>query len=196
MNLPDNHATLEKTPEKRLPLLDAVPKTIPRYANTLWYGLGGFTLLAFFLLVASGVWMVAAGMDWVHTSAWGHYVHAVHFWSAQAFMLFLLLHFLRVFFTGAYRKPREFTWMTGVLLMIMAIITGLMGYITRADWSAQWHAFEAKDLLNAAHIGGLVNVLNYQLVFGLHTAAIPLVMIALMVVHFILVRLHGVARPY
>ncbi len=189
--------------QERLPILEAVPKSIPRYANGILYGLGGFTLLCFMLLAASGIYMVALGSGHPgfvsghpELASFSHFVRAVHYWSAQFFMLFMFLHLLRVFFTGAYRRPREVTWMIGVLMMVMAIITGLLGYISRADWSAQWHAVSAKDLFNAAHAGTLLNVLDYPLVFGLHVAVSPLIMIGLMAVHFVLIRLHGVARPY
>ncbi len=101
--------------------------------------LGEFALYTFVLLVATGIWLtfvyeaseahayssvVALSRD----APIGYLMRQVHHWSAVTFVAAILLHMARIFFTAAFRKPRELNWVIGLLMLILASLTGFTGY--------------------------------------------------------------------
>ncbi len=101
--------------------------------------LGEFALYAFVLLLATGLWLTFV-YDASPAGAYrsvaalspaapiGYLMRQVHHWSAVVFVAAILLHMARVYFTGAFRKPRELNWVVGLLLLILASLTGFTGY--------------------------------------------------------------------
>ncbi len=101
--------------------------------------LGEFALYAFVLLVATGVWLTfvytadeRTAFDSVVALSRGmpvgYVIRQVHHWSAVFFVAAILVHMARIFFTAAYRAPRELNWTVGVLMLILASLTGFTGY--------------------------------------------------------------------
>ncbi len=172
-----------------------LPRELPEYAFGLLYTLGSLTASSFVVLVVSGILMAANGPQWWTVSAIGFFVRGVHFWAVQAFFFFMVLHLLRVYFSGAWRGGREKTWLLGTLSLLVAIPTAFTGYLMRGDFYSQWNAVQAKDGLNAMGLAWF-NVLNAGQMYGLHVVVLPLTLSALIALHITLIRVKGVVPPY
>jgi len=172
-----------------------LPTELPEYAFGFLYTLGSLTASSFVILVLSGVIMAANGPQWWTISPVGFFMRGVHFWAVQAFFFFLILHLLRVFFSGAWRGGRERTWLLGALSLLVAIPTAFTGYLMRGDFFSQWNAVQAKDGLNALGLAWF-NVLDAGQMYGLHVVVFPLVLGTLIALHIVLIRVKGVVPPY
>jgi len=100
---------------------------------------GEFALYAFGLLVATGIWLTfvyddsparayASVVALSRDAPVGYLMRQVHHWSAVTFVAAILVHMARIFFTAAFRKPREINWVVGILLLVLASLTGFTGY--------------------------------------------------------------------
>ena len=109
------------------------------YPDHWSFYLGEFALYCFVLLVATGVWLTfvfdateAGAFDSVvalgRTAPIGYFIRQVHHWSAVVFVAAIIVHMGRIFFTAAYRKPREINWVIGIVMLMLASITGFTGY--------------------------------------------------------------------
>lgn len=168
----------------------------PAYANKFFYSLGFLSATSFILLVVSGTIMSLNGPNWWLTSSAGKYLRSVHMWSTQAFVLFILLHLLVVFFTSAFKKPRRFTWVLGVFMLLFVLAETEFGFVLRGDFSSQWRSLQGADFYNGSGLGRWLNTLNYKQIYGIHIVAIPLLIIGLLFLHYLLVRFLGIAKPY
>src|SRR5665213_204129 len=161
---------------RKLPLLNALRQTmiaeVPAYANKFIYSLGFLSMTCFVVLIITGIAMVAFGPDWWLTSEVGRYFRSVHLWATQAFVLFMILHLLIVFFSSGFKKPRRLTWVIGALMFVFVLLESEFGYILRGDFSSQWRGLQAADLYNGSGIGAWVNNINYQQIYGIHIVAI------------------------
>lgn len=110
------------------------------YPDHWSFYIGEFALYFFVALVGTGIWLTFA-FDASAANAYGsvlelanrahpigYVVRQIHHWSAVCFLAAILVHLARVFFTGAFRKPRELTWMVGLVMMALASFTGFTGY--------------------------------------------------------------------
>lgn len=170
-------------------------ETVPSYANKIYYSLGFLSMISFVMLVISGVVLVFGGPVWWLTSPVGVFFRSIHLWSVQAFIFFIILHLFIVFSTGAYRPPRQLTWIIGLLMFVLAITTAEFGYILRGDLSSQIKAMHGSEFYGQIGIW-LVNNLNYTQVYGLHVAILPLLIIGLLGLHYLLVKARGIAPPF
>ncbi len=167
----------------------------PQYANRFWYSLGFLAATSFFMLLFTGIVEVFYGSTWWLTKPVGVFFRSVHMWSTQAFVIFILLHLVVVFCTMGYRGPRRISWVLGVIMFFLALMETEFGYALRGDFSTQWRALQGADLYNGAGVGWWINPLNEFKVLGLHTAIVPFVIIAVLGVHYALVRMLGIATP-
>lgn len=177
-------------------LRQSMIQTVPKYGNTFFYSLGFLSMTSFLLLLATGLLMVFYGPTWWLTSGFGGYVRSVHLWATQAFVLFILLHLLVVFFTSGFKKPRRLTWVLGVIMLFTVLAETEFGYVLRGDYSSQWRSLQGADFYNGAGLGHWINALNYHQIYGIHIVLIPLIVIGLLGFHYLLVRLLGIAKPY
>ncbi|MDL2342152.1 MAG: cytochrome b N-terminal domain-containing protein [Patescibacteria group bacterium] len=185
---------------KKHPLVEALNrsmiKDVPSYGNKFFYSLGFLTMIAFVMLIITGVIMSFYGPAWWLTGGVGKYMRSVHLWATQAFVLFMVLHLLIVFFTSGYKKPRRLTWMLGVLMLFVGLAETEFGYALRGDFSSQWRSLQGADFYNGGGIGNVINPLNYKQIYGIHVVVVPLVIIGLLALHYLLVRVLGIAKPY
>ena len=118
-----------------------------RPAYTL--GLGLISLFLFLILVVTGVLLMFyyvpsttqaydRMLDLQGTVAFGIFLRNMHRWSAHGMVAMVLLHMCRVFFTGAYKKPREFNWVIGVVLLLVTLFLSFTGYLLPWDQLAFW----------------------------------------------------------
>ena len=172
-----------------------LPREMPEYAQGFMYMLGSLTASSFVALVLSGILLAMNGpASWSYNGAM-RFVAATHFWAVQAFFFFMMLHLLRVFFTGAWRGGRGLTWLVGATAFLVAIPTAFTGFLLNGDFYSQWNAVQAKDGLNAMGLGW-VNLTNAGQMFGMHVVVMPLVLTVIIGAHITLVRLKSVVPPY
>lgn len=169
---------------------------VPAYANKIFYSLGFLSMICFTLLLGTGLVMAAYGPDWWLLGSVGKYFRSVHLWATQAFILFILLHLMVVFFTSGFKKPRRLTWVIGALMFLFVLAEAEFGYVLRGDFSSQWRALQGADFYNGTGAGAWINNLNYQQIYGIHLVAIPGLIIILLFFHYLLVKVLGIAKPY
>jgi quinol-cytochrome oxidoreductase complex cytochrome b subunit len=187
---------LQKYTRDKMTLDDILPTKLPTYVNSVAYLFGVFTLCSLVMMVITGVIMAAFGPNWYHISGTGRFFNTMHFWGAQLFFGFMVLHLSVKYFLGAFRDGRWKTWMIGVLTMGVAIFTGFTGYLSASTWSSQWHSVQAKDAMNAMGVGGFFFTTNYGQVLTLHVAVFPFVIIVLVVTHILFIRHESPVKPY
>lgn len=191
--------------------IKALEYPVPEHANNLAWSLGGVTAAAFGLLVVTGVLLVQfyapspevanqSVRDMV-TDVWGMgFVRALHFWAAQAMYVTAVLHLLRVFVTGSYKRPREGNWLIGVAmfaLVILALFTGTVLKWDQEGFEALGHNVELGALLGGVGIwfspefADRVPILVR--LYSAHVVIIPGLIIVLVTLHGLLVKRHKIS---
>jgi len=134
----------------------------------------------------------------------GRLMRGLHHWGASMMIVVVVLHMIQVFLYGAYKKPRETTWMVGVVLLLLTLAYGLTGYLLPWDNRAYWGTVvTTKIAAQAPLVGpyltrllggeGSIGVVTFARFFGLHVLLLPPATLLLIAVHIHLVRKHGVA---
>src|ERR1700676_65816 len=133
----------------------------------------------------------------------GSLIRGLHHWGASMMLIIVVLHMLQVFLYGAYKKPREATWMVGVVLLLITLAFGLTGYLLPWDNRAYWGTVVTTQIAGQAPIagqyltrllggaGGVGNV-TFSRFYALHTVLLPPLTLILIGIHIYLVRKHGV----
>lgn len=196
------------------------PVKVNRHTLKPWYtmGLGLITFFLFVILVFTGVLVMFyyvpstsqaydRMLDLRSAVAFGTFTRNMHRWAAHGMVAFVFLHMCRVFFTGAYKKPREFNWVLGVVLFLLTLFSSFTGYLLPWDQLAFW------AITVGASIAGYAPVVGEQMRFlllgdttvgqeallrfyVLHVAVLPLVITLLVAVHFWRIRKDGgLSRP-
>jgi len=134
----------------------------------------------------------------------GRLIRGLHHWGASMMIVVVVLHMTQVFLYGAYKKPREATWMAGAVLLLFTLAYGLTGYLLPWDNRAYWGTVVATQIAGQVPVlgpyltrllggGGAVGVVTFARFYGLHVLLLPPATLFLIVVHVYLVRKHGVA---
>jgi len=180
---------------RNLPLRRLLPDREPSYVSSLLYTMGVLTLASFIVVLASGLILAVGGVQWWHTNTLGSAVNSAHFWGVQAFFLFMAAHALASFFTMAWRGGRGFTWVTGVLAFLLAVVTAFTGFLMMTNWDGQYIAQQAKDAFNAMGIGAVWNVMDVGQQFTLHVVVTSGLLGFIVLIHLGQIRHRGVAPP-
>ncbi len=182
------------------------------------YCLGGLSFFMFLGLTVTGVLLMFYYVPSVERAyqdiqaletnvRFGQLLRNLHRWMAHAMIILVLLHMMRVFYTGAYKPPREFNWVIGVLLFILTLLLSFTGYLLPWDQLAFWAVTVGTTMIGSAPVMG--DESKFLLLGGfevgpaalirfytLHVIALPLVISVFMAVHFWRVRRDGgLARP-
>lgn len=191
---------------------------------TYTWGLGGISFLLFLILTVTGVLLMfyyrptvdlayRDMKDLEYAVTLGKLMRNMHRWAAQAMVVFVILHMMRVFLTGAYKKPREFNWGVGVLLLTLTLFLSFTGYLLPWDQLAIWAVTVGTNMAGATPLLGnegpfgslmgmrINNDVRFTLLGGtmvgentlvrfyvMHCVAVPLVVGALLILHFWRVR--------
>jgi quinol-cytochrome oxidoreductase complex cytochrome b subunit len=134
----------------------------------------------------------------------GPLIRGLHHWGASMMLIIVVLHMIQVFIYGAYKKPREATWMVGVTLLLITLAFGLTGYLLPWDNRAYWGTVVTTQIASQAPIAGpyllrllgsqgAVGNVTFSRFYALHTVLLPPLTIIIIGVHIYLVRKHGVA---
>jgi quinol-cytochrome oxidoreductase complex cytochrome b subunit len=188
------------------------PTTVPRdtLRFSLTWGLGGMAATLVSLQLASGILLkfayeptpVAAyvSIQSIMTELpFGGLVRSLHYWCAHLLVAVILLHLLRVFFTGAFHPPRQFNWVVGLGLIGIVLSANFTGYLLPYDQLAYWAVTVSTGMLEYVPlIGGALQALirggreigpqTLQMFYALHTAVLPILLFGLMAFHFWRVR--------
>lgn len=136
----------------------------------------------------------------------GWLVRGLHHWGATAMVALVILHMLRIIYHGAYKYPRELTWLTGVALLLLTFAFGFTGYLLPWDQKAYWATtvgtrildvipFIGDFLLRAARGGEELSAVTLSRFFGIHVWVLPAVSVLLVAAHLYLVVKIGISAP-
>ena len=198
--------------------------------NKFWYwyplyALGSFSTIAYIVAAVSGALLgfyyapAAANANGQPTIAYeqiafimtelnfGFFLRSLHRWSAQFMVAAVFLHMLRVYFTGAYKEPREVNWLIGIVLLSLTMVFGYTGYLLPWDQLAYWAGQIGVEMsLSIPFIGEWVAQLMFggfslgqatlQRMYILHVFLLPFVVTAVIGIHLALVWMQGIAEPH
>jgi cytochrome b6 len=192
-------------------------KTVPVHRYSHWYFLGGITLFLFVIQVCTGILLLLyyrasaneafESVQYIMTKVqFGWLIRSIHSWAANLMILTAFAHMFSVMFLRAYRKPRELTWLSGMLLLFLALGFGFSGYLL--PWNTL--AFFATKV--GTEVVGQVPLVGRWLVvflrggeevtgatltrfFGFHVALLPGLTTLLLALHLALVQRFGISVP-
>lgn len=171
-------------------------KIVPFYAESYWYAMGGLTFLMFLFLTGSGVVLAILGPYWWLSNPLGLFLKSFHYWSAQGFFFFALLHLFRVWATGSYRGRRILNWWIGLTIFMLAMGENLFGLLARGDWESQFVSMHSDDMLFIQpFFFHLFSPANFTADLTIHMALLPVIIFALILAHIVLLRLQGLSKP-
>ena len=192
-------------------------KVVPVHRQTIWYYFGGMTLFLFGIQVATGILLVLyyrpsaeeafESVQFIMAEVeFGWLIRSIHAWSANLMIATLLIHLLSVYFTQAYRTPRELTWVSGVVLFGLALVFGFSGYLLPWNTLAFFATKVGTDvagqlpgvgqlLLRILRGGDDVTGATLSRFYAIHVAILPLVTFGVLGLHLVLVQKQGMSVP-
>ncbi|MGA3360902.1 MAG: cytochrome b N-terminal domain-containing protein [Solirubrobacteraceae bacterium] len=180
---------------RAMPPEKLLPDGQPVYMSSWIYLFGVLTIAALVIIIGSGVILGLKGPAWWHYTGIGHFFNSVHLWAVELFFFFMVIHLWGKFFMVAWRGGRARTWMSGAIAFLIAIPCAFTGYISQQNFDSQWIATQAKDGLNSTGIGAFFNVLNFGQMYTYHVLLLPVIVVALVAAHILLVRRSGIVPP-
>jgi hypothetical protein len=178
-----------------LPPSKLLPDRQPAYVASWAYVFGVASLAALGVVIVSGFALALGGPDWWHTNPVGHFFNSLHMWSVELFMALLVIHLWAKFWMAAWRGRRALTWMTGVVAFIASVVECFSGYLSQQNFDSQWIATNGKDAFNAVGVGAFFNVMNFGQMLMWHIVLVPIILVAIIGAHVLLVRMRGVSHP-
>ncbi len=189
---------------------------MPNHLKRWWFALGGTPAYLFVVQIVTGILLAFYSQPSPSTAyesvryitdeaTYGWYIRGVHKWAATLMIAAVILHQMRVFFTGAYRRPREVNWLIGMGLLLCTLMTGFTGYSLVYEQLSYWGATVGANIADGVplvgHIvkkmllaGDAYNERTLPRFFILHAAVLPVTMTVLLILHIALIRLHGVTE--
>ncbi len=167
----------------------------PPYANNFFFTIGVYLLLLFAVLVVTGIIMLIFGPYWWDLTSTGTFFRSVHLWAAEAFVTLMFLHLFVNFCTSAFRKKR-LMWMIGSVMLMLVLLEFAFGVGFGGSLYGQVNEQAGADLWNGMGLGYWINPMNEGAVFGWHVAILPMLLAALMFLHYSIVRKQGLNAPY
>lgn len=200
----------------RSPLEYQLNKRIPSHLG--WTNcFGGITFICFMVQAITGILLaffykptfaeaypsVLAIMEEV---PFGAFVRGLHAWTANAMIFMAILHMLKVFSIGAYRPPREFTWVSGVLLFFITVTFGFSGYLLPLNELSYWATTVGTQIAAAFPLvgkyaqvfllgGSSITGETLTRFYALHVLVLPAVILILLAAHFAMIRRQGISEP-
>ena len=175
--------------------------------------LGGLSFFLFILLTITGIYLmffyrpsvelVYSDMQGLATQvSFGLLVRNLHRWGAHLMVITVMLHMSRVFYTGAYKPPREFNWVVGVILWLLTLLLAFTGYLLPWDQLAVWAVTVGTEMMkNSPVIGDQVQfaLLGGPIIgpetllrwYALHVWLLPFAIVIFISIHFWRVRKDG-----
>jgi cytochrome b6 len=192
-------------------------KTVPIHKRSIWYVFGGITLFFFIIQVLTGILLLLyyrpgaseafESVQYIMTQVqFGWLIRSIHSWSANLMIFTAFVHMFSVLFLKAYRKPRELTWVTGMILLFLIMGFGFSGYLlpwnklaffatTVGTQMAAEVPFVGHFIMIFLRGGTMVTGATLIRFFGFHVAVLPLLVVALIAVHVFLIQRQGMSVP-
>jgi ubiquinol-cytochrome c reductase cytochrome b subunit len=134
----------------------------------------------------------------------GRLIRGLHHWGASMMVVVVVMHMIQVFLWGAYKKPREGTWMVGVVLFLVTLAYALTGYLLPWDNKAYWGTVVTTQIASSAPLAGPyilrlmgaesgVGVLTFARFYSVHVLVLPPLTLLLIGLHLFLMLKHGAA---
>jgi cytochrome b6 len=195
----------------------AQKKEVPLHRQSIWYYFGGMTLFLFVVQVVTGILLLLyyrpsaenafESVQFIMTEVkFGWLIRSIHSWSANLMILTLFIHMFSVYFMRAYNRPRELTWVTGVVLLFLSVGFGFSGYLL--PWNeVSFFATKVgtdiagdipvvgRTMLRFLRGGDEVTGATLTRFFGFHVAVLPALATVFIGGHVLLVQLHGMHVP-
>lgn len=206
----------ERIPVSGNQLRELTNEPVPNHLKRWWFCLGGTPAYLFVVQIVTGILLAfyyQASPQTAYDSvtyitdeaSYGWFLRSLHKWAATLMVAAVILHQMRVYFTGAYRKPRELNWMIGMCLLVCTLVVGFTGYSLVYEQLSYWGATVGANIADSVPI---VGHFSKQLLLGgeeyndrtlsrfflLHAAVLPAVMVVLLGIHITLIRLQGVTE--
>jgi hypothetical protein len=178
-----------------LPPGKLLPDRQPAYVASWAYVFGVASLAALGVAIVSGFALALGGPDWWHYNPVGHFFNSLHLWSVELFMALLVIHLWAKFWMAAWRGRRAMTWITGVVAFLASIIECFTGYLSQQNFDSQWISTSGKDAFNSVGVGAFFNVMNFGQMLMWHIVLVPIILVAVVGAHVLMVRARGVAHP-
>ncbi len=178
-----------------LPPGKLLPDRQPAYVASWIYVFGVGSLAALGVAIVSGFALALGGPDWWHYNQVGHFFNSLHLWSVELFMALLVIHLWGKFWMAAWRGRRTLTWITGVVAFVASVVECFTGYVSQQNFDSQWISASGKDAFNSVGVGAFFNVMNFGQMLMWHIVLVPIVLIAIVGAHVLLVRVRGVSHP-
>jgi quinol-cytochrome oxidoreductase complex cytochrome b subunit len=195
----------------------AKKKEVPVHRHTLWYYFGGMTLFLFLIQVTTGILLLfyyRPSAEEAYESVrflmaeveFGWLIRSIHVWAANLMIFTLFVHLFSVWLLKAYRPPRELTWLSGVVLMVLALGFGFSGYLLPWNELAYFATKVGSEIMGAIPLVGPflrrllrgsdeVTGATLMRFYGIHVAVLPALTTLLLSLHLFLVQKHGMSVP-
>jgi len=192
-------------------------KGVPVHTQKIWYYLGGMTLFLFGVQAFTGILLLLyyrpsaaeayESVQFIVTEVqFGWLIRNLHSWSANLLIGLAFAHFFSVFFLKSYRKPRELTWVSGMLLLFLMLGFGFSGYLLPWNELAFFATKVGTGIAGAVPVVGTftlrllrggddVTGATLSRFYGLHVAVLPAITTALVAVHLLFVQRQGMSVP-
>src|SRR3989454_4078633 len=196
------------------PIREAAEHPVPRNTASWWYVFGSAALVVFLLQLASGIllaliYVPSASEAWSslqslnHDVTLGWFIRAMHGWGSNFMVAIVLIHMVQVFLFGAYKFPRELTWIIGVFLLLMTLGMAFSGQVLRFDQDAYWGLGIGASIASRVPIlgpaivklmlgGPIIAGATLSRFFALHVFVIPGLLIAFVGLHVLMVLKLGI----
>jgi ubiquinol-cytochrome c reductase cytochrome b subunit len=188
--------------------------SVPRETASWFYVFGSAAFVVFMLQIVTGIMLAfiyvpSAGEAWNslqtlnHQVALGWFIRALHGWGSDFMVAIVLIHMVQVFLFGAYKYPRELTWIVGVFLLIVTLGMAFTGQVLRFDQDAYWGLGIGASIASRVPVMGpwIVNLMlggpiiagaTLSRFFALHVFVVPGLLIAFVSVHLLMVIKLGI----
>lgn len=195
-------------------LRETTEHPVPRETASWFYVFGSAALVVFVMQILTGmllavIYVPSAGEAWNslqtlnHSIAFGWYIRALHGWGSNFMVAIVLIHMVQVFLFGAFKYPRELTWIVGVFLLLMTLGMAFSGQVLRFDQDAFWGLGIGASICSRIPIvgPGMVNFLlggpiiagaTLSRFFAVHVFVIPGMLIAFVGLHLLMVLKLGI----
>ncbi len=206
----------ERLPVSGEQLRELTNEPVPNHLKRWWFALGGTPAYLFLIQILTGILLAVYYQPSTQTAwesvryitedaAFGWYLRGLHKWGATLMIAAVILHQMRVFFTGAYRKPRELNWLVGMSLLMCSLLLGFTGYSLVYEQLSYWGATVGANIASSVPVvgelsrkmllgGDAYNANTLSRFFVLHAAVLPTLLVLLLVVHIGIIRLQGVTE--
>ena len=205
---------LDRRLELAAPIREMAEHPVPRSTASWWYVFGSAALVVFVLQIVTGIllgllYVPSAAEAWNslqtlnHDVTLGWFIRALHGWGSNFMVAIVLIHMVQVFLFGAYKFPRELTWIVGVFLLLMTLGMAFTGQVLRFDQDAYWGLGIGASIVSRTPVvghalvqlmlgGPIIGGATLSRFFAVHVFVIPGLLIAFVGLHLLMVLKLGI----